>query len=73
MNSRFVYTEDDAKGCNIQSPDFTECKDCLFNCVETPIKCLIYKNMKPSTVIYDKKLCEKKRIKIEKLRSNNLI
>lgn len=62
MSSRFVYEAEDAKGCTVQSPDFSECRDCQFNCEQTPIRCLAYEKMKPSSVIYDKKACDRKRM-----------
>lgn len=61
MKSKFIYTEDDIRGCTVQTPDFNECKECLFNNEDTPIRCLVFKQMKPSSVIYDRKPCDKKR------------
>lgn len=61
MQDKFLYTEKDAAGCAIQSADFSQCKDCMFNNEDAPHTCLIYKKFKPSTVIYDGKPCSKKR------------
>lgn len=60
---KFTYNEQDAAGCTIQSPDLSEFKGCLYNNEETTVQCYVYKEMKPSSVIYDKKTCDKKRIK----------
>jgi len=64
MDSKFAYDEKDAEGCIIQSPEFSECKNCLFNNEVTPDRCLVYNEMKPSSVLYDKKPCDKKRMKV---------
>ena len=59
--SRFVYTEKNAAGCILQSPDYTECKDCIFNYEETPISCPAYPKRKPSSVVYNGEKCNKKK------------
>ena len=59
--SRLNYEEKDAAGCTIESPDFTQCEKCLYKTDGEPIKCLIYENMKPARVIYDKKPCTHRR------------
>lgn len=61
MKEKFSYTEKDAAGCTLSRPDFSQCKDCMFNNEDAPHTCLIYKTFKPAAVIYDGKPCNKKR------------
>lgn len=63
--SRFVYTEKDAEGCKLEKPDYTECKNCMFNFTDTPNSCPAYPEQKPVSVLYDGKKCNKKRIENE--------
>ena len=58
---KFSYSEKDAAGCSVQSADFSQCEDCLFNNESAPHTCLFYKTFKPSDVIYDGNQCAKKR------------
>lgn len=55
------YTEADAKGCTLKAPDYTECKNCIFNFSDTPNSCPPYTQQKPVSVLYDGKKCNKKR------------
>ena len=59
--NKFVYTAADADGCILQAPNYTECKDCIFNFEDTPNACPPYPQQKPSSVIYDGHKCNKKR------------
>lgn len=62
MGSKFIYTAEDVKGCTLQSPDYSQCLDCVYNYDDKPLKCLIYEDIKPSAVLFDKKPCERKRV-----------
>lgn len=59
--SRLNYTEDDAEGCTLTAPDYSECKGCIFNFTDTPNTCPQYPQQKPVSVIYDGRPCNKKR------------
>lgn len=61
MSDRFIYTEKDASGCILQPPNYAHCEDCLFHNEQRPNTCLVYREVKPSPIIYDGKTCDKKR------------
>ena len=58
---KLEYTEDDADGCILKAPDYSECKNCIFNFTETPNTCPPYPQQKPVGVLYDGHKCNKKR------------
>lgn len=60
--NKFIYTEEDAKGCVMRSPDYSQCVDCMLNFEDEPIRCLAFQNpYKPDNIVFDKEPCEHRR------------
>jgi hypothetical protein len=61
-SNKFIYTEEDAKGCIMRSPDYSQCVDCMLNFEDEPLRCLAFQNpYKPGRIIHDKETCEHRR------------
>lgn len=59
--SKFIYTAADVTGCTLTEPNYTQCKDCVYNYNDQPIRCLRYEDRKPSAVIFDGEKCKYRR------------
>lgn len=62
LSDKFIYTEEDAKGCTFVRHDYSQCIECILNDENNPEHCVAFHPYKPAQIVVKKEPCKYRRI-----------